>query len=124
MLKPNELRIGNWVETTTGIRQVFEVSEEVLNGFKSTLRNAQPIALTQEILRICGFKEKGGIMIVNCNNSDFCISDYDQSHKKVWKNERYLGILPLQYLHQLQNLYYVLTGEELPVNLYSTTSLQ
>lgn len=122
MLNPYELRIGNWIETSTGVRQVFEVSEDFINGFKTNLTNSQPIFLTPELLTFCGFKPKGGIMCKSNVAGEFCVSWYDDAHKKIWKDNRYMGVLPLQYLHQLQNLYFSLMGAEMEVNLYSVLS--
>jgi hypothetical protein len=119
MLNPSELRIGNWIETPTGPRQIFEVSEDFINGFKINLINSQPIYLANELLRFCGFKEKGGIMSKSDKMGEFCISWYDDKQKKVWKDNRYMGVLPLQYLHQLQNLYFALMGAEMEIDLYS-----
>jgi hypothetical protein len=122
MLNPYELRIGNWIETSTGVKQVFEVSEDFINGFKTNLTNSKPIHLTNELLKFCGFREKGGIMSKANDAGEFCISWYDDTHKKIWKDNRYFGILPLQYLHQLQNLYFVLMGAEIEVNLFSVVA--
>ena len=122
MINPAELRIGNWIETPTGVRQVFEVSVDFLNGFKSNVQNSYPIALTPEVLSKCGFKQKGGVLSHCTSSCDFCISDFDKTHKKVWKDNRYMGIIPLQYLHQLQNLYFVLMGAEMEVNLFSVVA--
>jgi hypothetical protein len=119
MLNAYELRIGNWIETPVGVRQVFEVSEDFINGFKTNLANSQPICLTPQLLTSCGFRTKGGIMS-KCNDAgEFCISWFDDTRKKIWKDNRYMGIMPLQYLHQLQNLYFTIMGAEIEVNLFS-----
>jgi hypothetical protein len=123
MLNPNELRIGNWIETPTGVRQVFEVSEDAINGFKTNITTSKPILLTHELLWFCGFREKASIMSKSNAAGEFSISWYNETHKKIWKDNRYLGILPLQNLHHLQNLYFSLMGVELDVNLYKMETI-
>lgn len=42
---------------------------------------------------------------------------YDDTQARIWWRGRYLGICQrLEYVHQLQNLYYALTGTELELN--------
>ena len=119
MINPMELRVGNWIDTPTGLRQVFEVSEDFINGFHHCIHHSKPIVITNELLLACGFKEKASIFYYRNADIEFCLSFYNDTHKKIWNNSRYLGVLPLQYIHQLQNLYHSLTGVELEVNLFS-----
>ena len=74
------------------------------------------IPLTEEILLKCRFKKKNGYKFV-LHNSHFSLvmidsinrEDYAFSHYNLWVN--------LEHVHQLQNLYFALTGQELEVNL-------
>lgn len=74
-----------------------------------------PIPLTQEILeKWCYFIYNGNILKLNdfeigYENDDFVYNQFSVRYKK-------LIILKVKYLHQLQNLIYALTGEELKVN--------
>lgn len=119
MIDARELRIGNWVKYTTGEEgQVISITEY---GAAITLDREymgadeyDPIHLNPEILEKCGFKyadapvhayadskhmcyehKNGGVVFI-----PFCTSDAD-CH------------IHIQYLHQLQNLYYSLTNTEL-----------
>ena len=83
------------------------------------LKYIEPIPLTEEILLKCGF-EKGYIMyfIRICETRCYLRPSYRGGY--------YYGICPyielrdcktIQYLHQLQNLYFALTGKELEIKL-------
>jgi hypothetical protein len=73
--------------------------------------NISPIPLTEEILLKCGFKDNGQ-KIFDIDRFTF------RSYKGVW-SVYYINvwIKDLQFVHQFQNLYYVLTGEELNIEL-------
>ncbi len=116
MIQANELRIGNWVY------------DNVLNGyvqFKSFfgLCNAEtkpeqysPIPLTSDILDKCGFvKEydvysKSAFEIAN-------VTDGNGNKSFVLLNGKNPASVCFYHLHQLQNLYFALTGEELTIKL-------
>jgi hypothetical protein len=72
----------------------------------------QPIPLTPEILEKCGFQRAtiGGYY-----------KDFEDITVRLFQEEgfyslEYIGT-KIQYLHQLQNLYFALTSEELKVNI-------
>lgn len=104
-MEARELRIGNWVYRKS-INQNVRIS---INSFND-LTDYEPIELTEEILLKCGF--------VNCGilENHFYIKGM-----LVWKCEEMFihdktGV-QLKHLHQLQNLYFALTNEELIINL-------
>ena len=124
MIAANELRIGNLaynqygkIGTVWGFKvgdatHDFEhiVSFKELNVNSCYSRYIKPIPLTPEILEKCGF-EKGSIYfyfpkfrIAKIENSDNWIILFSNSD---------LPICRFQHLHQLQNLYWCLTNEEL-----------
>lgn len=116
MTNGNELRIGNWVRFKHLLCFIITIKQDnceiqssrlVVN---SSYDFIEPIPLTPEILEKCGF-EKGGIYfyfskfrVVKIANSDNWL---------ILLSNHYQHICRLQHLHQLQNLYYALTGEEL-----------
>jgi hypothetical protein len=124
MIPFKELRIGNLV-TLDGFVQPIQV----INAYKGHLcfanamgnfendsddKSIQPIALTDEILLKCGFDSgilKAGNLFLQQFDDDkgfvFITGDADDP----------LNDKPVQYLHQLQNLYFALTGEELNIEL-------
>ena len=90
---------------------------EVSNGI--TIRGWQdgpeinPIPLTKELLLKCGFEEEfGGIIYYNRNQG----IEFNFSNGWCTASRGEYDIVDVQYLHQLQNLYFALTGEELEVN--------
>lgn len=128
MIQPQELRIGNNVNTELGIAEVIGIYEDVVdvkgvsvidnsseNKISISTRSfdgcveyekIQPIPLTEEIILKFGFEKKGdfwfvksGIKIENRNNG--------------FSYFRYLNEIKILSVHQLQNLYFALTGEEL-----------
>jgi hypothetical protein len=112
-LQANELRIGNWVEHnqpkrgyyTTVQKSTFSVNVEKL--FK-------PIPITERWLLSFGFQKgrfdylKNNLEISKLNNGifDAYCTDLESS----------VFISEIKYVHQLQNLYFALTGEELTIN--------
>lgn len=107
-MKAEELRIGNWIEAVASMGNYPMKMTEY--NFVSLINNpncANPIVLTPEILEKCGFVsnpyqnrfELGQVHIQYCGvRNMFWIENYSAE---------------LKSLHQLQNLTYALTGEEI-----------
>jgi hypothetical protein len=102
-MKANELRIGNWVRYhhNGGFidAQIFHLTDEDINVL--------PIPLSPEIIEKCGFEDEYG-------NGRYYFDGLEYYDGKLWFRTSEIKI---QYLHQFQNLYFALTGEELEVNL-------
>lgn len=121
MIAANELRLGNWVEhMTNGNKWQITISDFVEEyEMGQAMFHMKPIPLTPEILEKCGFQlapqrisiyEKGLLRLWLGHTG--CIAylinkDTRESHY----------IRDIQHLHQLQNLYFALTGEELEIKL-------
>ena len=115
-MKANELRIGNWVAIN---ERQFQTN---LDGIK-TAHRLDPIPLTEEWLERFGFNQ--------FDESDFFIpldSDkslilmnvrgywYPRIQQEAEMSHQYIQEVNLNYVkhvHQLQNLYFALTREEL-----------
>jgi len=113
MINTNELRRGNWVNATyDGIdyRQVFSIPN--MDEFA-----AEPITITPEILEKAGFKKEDKL---NVNAQTWCkfgMGEYLTYYFDGFCKFEF-GIKPaIKYVHQLQNLYFALTGEELYIKL-------
>ncbi|WP_413512196.1 hypothetical protein [Myroides odoratus] len=119
MIQASEVRIGNCTEQGKIIelkQTVFRV-EYTTDKKRTALiayEDLKPTELTEEILLKCGFKHLGngfyellGSFVSLCNIGD------------VFFNAGFKGatIGNIKYLHQLQNLYFTLTGKELEINL-------
>jgi len=105
-MKANELRIGNFIYNERN--EIFKVNW--ITEMIESQSNAIP--LTEEWLLNFGFDK-----LPNCWDNDiFHLSEWD-NYPMNWcvvmnKNNAVL-ILKLKHVHQLQNLYFALTGEEL-----------
>lgn len=125
-LRAQDLRIGNiffipGIERYVKVCSIFKTHFkcEDLNGvmFEESIRiNYQPIPLTEEILLKCGF--------IKLDKEDyFYILQYDmnlkigEDLKLIAWYDLALNNVKIKYLHQLQNLYFALTGSELNVKL-------
>ena len=124
MIQAQELRIGNWVINYYGIPGIL-VSIHEGNSYRVKAdgeidawgeENINPIPLTREILEKAGFID---------NEIHLCDDKYIwiNGHWNTWHlrdgGEKDMFDLdePPQYLHQLQNLYFALTGKELTIQL-------
>jgi hypothetical protein len=112
-IKKTELRIGNCIEAENHNRQkvIIQVDDGFCIDF-SQRNNGNPIPLTEEWLIKFGFKK-------NTDNGDLKGNDCYYTHQNFKRcislpNFIYDGT-KLKYVHQLQNLYFALTGEELEV---------
>ena len=122
-MKANELRIGNYLNTSEaiGITTVFHIDTDV-DGWRVNYLSGKfykPIPLTPEILDKCGFDL----------TQWFCEGSYkireDRSDMLYgWtfvvrnaNHDREIEFGYFKYVHELQNLYFALTGEELNINL-------
>lgn len=129
-MKANELRIGNLVNTSKGIRSCIDVMCDSVS-FEDIecdiLDNIEPIPLTEEWLLKFGANQHGNpdniedmyhFKLTNNSALYVCTQEGDIQYANTGK-ALYLidgapyGSFPCKYVHQLQNLYFALTGEEL-----------
>jgi hypothetical protein len=133
MINENELRLGNYVLQKVNTRiipvkctyQHFELLE---NG---NAKDIFPVSLKSEILEKCGFSENKNypllpdarefiLVLPVIGNASNEIRAYIKNNKECFGRAT-LNNLPVSnnfyFLHQLQNLYFVLTTKELDVSL-------
>ena len=137
-MEVNELRIGNLVNIPESVRKDFWdctefsiigdnfkisviTNEEVnilIHGSEEefAIKEIEPIPLTEKILVKCGFEQIDHIdgysfwsMKRKRNSKKPAICIYD-NYTTVGNNTR---VKHCEFVHQFQNLYFVLTGEEL-----------
>jgi hypothetical protein len=116
-MNSNELRIGNWVMCEGKPTKVDEI---FIGAFKHL--KAEPIELTAEVLEKAGFVMGDG----NVYNHhffhkkeslwEFCVNPENGVCFIEWKQDS-IKSKSVKYLHQLQNLFCCLTGNELNITL-------
>jgi len=112
-MKVNELRIGNWV---MGYHNPFKWSLEHFDLLKQADLDEiikEPVLITEEILLKCGFEQS------LLDSSEFSIGAFECIIKEDGCGAyfRLCWMADIKHLHQLQNLYFAITGEELKVEL-------
>lgn len=125
-MKANELRIGNYLNGKQGHVIVTEIRGN--NSVKIQYNTSSfyvgtcllPIELTKEWLLKLGFIQQGVIINNNglteqCGINYFIKNNivYSLSDNQVELDNPNVFLCNLKYVHQLQNLYFALTGEEL-----------
>lgn len=121
-MRASELRLNNWVWNDVQnipVKVDMQIIQDQLYVDKGLKESWQPIPLTEEILLKCGFY----IDFQNSNTISFLhrkldvdAINYQKKSNTYYFNSWESSKCP-QHLHQLQNLYHALTGEELEINL-------
>ncbi|MEO8764127.1 MAG: hypothetical protein ABI416_07565 [Ginsengibacter sp.] len=122
MLRLPEIRIGNFFELPSfpegnnRIGKVTQVSQkQVLIDRKAfNLDYLIPILITEDILMQSGFKQFGwlkGISVFQCNHFKCTVN----SHGINLFGDNVKNLKPVRYFHELQNLYFDITGDELEI---------
>lgn len=123
-MKANEIRIGNYYENN-GIRQIEPNDIEMCHrNNKSFNERNKPIELTEQWLKDFGFKEdENRILFGKCTEKDGAFFTYNVMftdkgywiiiHRSEGGTNKKMNIGHYNFVHQLQNLYFALAGEEL-----------
>lgn len=120
MISANELRIGNWVYSynpkTMNHLHLLKVKARNIHHLEENPKSEtyQPIPLTAEILKKCGFNEnKNWFYKSNFILGYLSTDDNLQAEWQFGGAEGGWNLIDIKYLHQLQNIVHALTGEEL-----------
>ena len=123
-MKASELRIGNIIKNPIWNKEINSIvldDFEVLNRFPELFENIKPVEITEEWLLKFGFitmdleidyvewgREDTGYIFNLVSNGirEMTPVFYERTDSKMDRME-------IKYVHQLQNLYFALTGEEL-----------
>lgn len=131
-MKIQEIKFGNLIKIKDEICRIIEIRESYVWGESATkilvsnIRTAKPIKITNNILQ----------KIKNKKQEEFILGDniitylsFLNKKKEIFtaeinKNEVYISFqnitnnfIKIKYLHELQNLYYCITKEELEIDL-------
>lgn len=121
MIKANELRIGNLINYNEQYCKVVSLYDDGIiwfddknnDSYSSEVYEPNPIPLTPEILEKAGFEKYEKIKDECWHKGNFEIF---KTSSPGYSMDIEKDIYPeLIYLHQLQNLYFALTGEELTI---------
>ena len=111
-MKANELRIGSW-HIWCGVE--CQMDAETFGSMVYGVLESTPIPLTEEWLLKFGFE-------VNTPNLRWMhpvllseVYKTESGGLTLLQNGTHLTNNPILYVHQLQNLYFALTGEELTI---------
>lgn len=118
MIKENEFRTGNWFIDICGTpsQYSFEWQKHYFDLGIDVYGVVKPIPLTPEILEKYGFEKMGEWFVEKEYRETKIAISIALKKTTIGINEEY-GIENVQYLHQLQNLYFSLTGKELQLIL-------
>jgi hypothetical protein len=123
MIDIKELRIGNWVkhgEQNVKVNDLPYLVDDNKDGYlinEIWADEYEPIPLTPEILEKCGFELIKKPKYKLGHKYKIKYSKKNGSLFQVNMGGKFLIIANIRFLHQLQNLYFALTGEELNVQL-------
>ena len=116
-MKANELRIGNFVSLALlddSLRQNVSLNKNQLIGIiKEGTYLSDPIPITQKWLLELGFEillNKNSFFAEKKAPKWFVLTKTDDGFKLAFFN-----VPSIKYIHQLQNLYFSLTGDELTI---------
>jgi hypothetical protein len=115
MIKPNELRLGNYVHMP-----LIAATPQKIHSFSQMglYHEYDPIPLTPELLEKAGFR-KASYYVAAYSREGWGIDVNDEGdHYELFINDEAGYLLgKINYLHQLQNAFFALTGKELTITL-------
>lgn len=131
MVAAKDLRIGNKILRNGKVETVNIINdarEEYYNdfligttdGLSYSQNEFNSIPLTHEILMKCGFKKvykSEYTFVFDCETNSKFGSRWNLVNRQFSISYENIPFYNIKYVHQLQNLYFVLTGEELNINL-------
>ncbi|HEY0056868.1 MAG TPA: hypothetical protein VGB63_16070 [Pedobacter sp.] len=117
-----DLRVGNYIQRFDEIEQVETIdnySAILYSGDKCFLANLEGIPITDVLLLLMGFQDtadNGHSYRISVNATDE-LCWYRQLGRIMYqtRDSGFTRDFNIQYAHQLQNLYFALTGEELTI---------
>ncbi len=128
-MKANELRIGNYIKLMFNYEdyELLQVTSDELVDVDKKRADYEPIPLTEEWLYKFGFKDidksdNDYITYTDSNHDYYLQLDVRRRDGKYtildnsFDDLRDFSMVDISYVHQLQNIYFVLTGEELTLN--------
>lgn len=122
-MKANELRLGNWVDFNgekARISQLWEMEAIFKCGDSALYSELNPIPLTEEILLKAGGQKKEHVTLELTKGRKLLFTTRHTKYYQVFllHNDDMIALsMDEIYLHQLQNLFFALTGEEIKIEV-------
>jgi len=128
-MKASELRIGSWVDCNKKRHneKFIKVESICSEGINILFRRYEiddllPIPLTEELILKCGFTVDrktgwGGYLSPKVTNQQFRLKPDPEIEGNYYLAFSIFHKWTINSLHQLQNLFFTLTGEELTIEL-------
>ncbi len=130
MLHTTDLMLGNWVEFATGLHndkrsipmQVTGIFSDTVyldfegnegDVFEEEEENLLGIPITEEVLQRSNLDK----IAPRAWKNEALVYSYEENGKTIWSVSRGNMLVCVDYLHQLQNAYFMLTGKQLKVEL-------
>jgi hypothetical protein len=122
MVNGTDIRMGNWLLVVYASEKpnslVINYQPKAIEpGDLCALNTCLPIALTNAVLEKCGFIYDEGMWCKYQSVEEGRVLVLQRSGNEGWFVEGVAIKTAPRYLHQLQNLFYALTGKELKVAL-------
>ena len=123
-MEAKELMIVNYfINDLNDVANITEIESDGVLGVTGQYRKftyfnlMQPIPLTEEWLGKFGFKKiEGSNNYYHPKTGSICFTKVCEPHNYYLVKTGFgSGLTSVKYIHQLQNLYFALTGEELEV---------
>lgn len=129
-MEANELRLSNIVDYNGVNFKIYSVrspepnaddyynDKSIITIWNNGLADVciddlNPIPLTEEWLIKFGFEKTKGY-VFKIDKFSLFDHNYDQGNLFLKLNSQNVPLINIKYVHQLQNLYFALTGKELP----------
>lgn len=117
-MKASELRIGNWI-VAKDFNKPFQVAAntftDMIQRFIANEQIHQPIPLTEEWLLRFGFIKDDPKWFRKPNTFPYICCNLKGEAALEYNTDFIVPATQIKYVHQLQNLYFALTGEELTI---------
>jgi len=131
-MEASSLRIGNYIklsqeartllkEDQQGFIEVRDINSSYINawsdmGASGGISNPEPIPLTEQWLLKFGFENyKGKWFRLYYSNERYLLFGLNNCHIEMCLGDKTTAQAPVKHVHQLQNLYFALVGEELEI---------